>query len=182
MIHHLADVQSAAIGEGTSIWQFCVVLKNAVIGSNCNICSNSFIEDDVVIGDNVTIKNGVYVWNGLRIGDNVFVGPCVAFTNDIYPRSKHRGKPVPTIVKKGVSIGANATIKCGITVGEYAMIGMGAVVTRDVPPYALVMGNPAKITAWVDESGRKLARRDENSLISPDGVIYLETKNGLQRQ
>ena len=156
-IHPLADVQTKHIGEGTTIWQFSVVLKQAKIGSNCNINALTLIENDVVIGDNVTIKSGVQVWDGLRIEDNVFIGPNVTFTNDFTPRSKQR--PVEflkTIIKHHASIGANATIIGGITIGEYALIGAGSVVTKNVAPYALVYGNPAKQHGWVCECGTKL--------------------------
>ena len=145
-IHKFADVQSQSIGDGTSIWQFCVVLAGAKIGGNCNICAQVFIENDVVVGDNVTIKSGVQLWDGLRIEDNVFIGPNVTFTNDFFPRSKVYPKQfLQTIVKAGASIGANATILPGITIGEHAMVGAGAVVTRDVPAGKIVVGNPAKI-------------------------------------
>lgn len=145
-IHPMSDVQSQAIGEGTRIWQYCVVLAGAKIGSNCNICAQVFIENDVVIGNNVTIKNGVQLWDGLRIGNDVFIGPNATFTNDLFPRSKvYPDKFTQTIVKFGASIGANATILPGVTIGEGAMVGAGAVVTKDVPDGAVVIGNPAKI-------------------------------------
>lgn len=144
-IHSLADVQSLNIGEGTKIWQFCVVLPNAQIGGNCNICSHCFIENDVIIGDNVTIKCGVQLWNGARIEDNVFIGPNVTFCNDKYPRSGNKNfKCEPVIIKKGASIGANATILPGITIGENAIIGAGSVVTKSVPANTSKKGNPAK--------------------------------------
>lgn len=145
-IHHLSDCKSTRIGEDTNIWQFCVIFKDAIIGRNCNICAGVLIENDVRIGDNVTIKSGVQVWDGVEIEDNVFVGPNVTFTNDIFPRSKvHQKEYLRTIVKKGASIGANATILPGITIGESAMVGAGSVVTKDVPAHALVYGNPARI-------------------------------------
>lgn len=145
-IHPLSDVQSQAIGEGSRIWQFSVVLAGARIGANCNICAQVFIENDVVVGDNVTIKNGVQLWDGLRIGDNVFIGPNATFTNDLFPRSKeYPAEFLQTIVKTGASIGANATILPGVTIGEYAMVGAGTVVTKDVPAGVVVIGNPAKI-------------------------------------
>jgi UDP-2-acetamido-3-amino-2,3-dideoxy-glucuronate N-acetyltransferase len=145
MIHPLADVQSTSIGENTNVWQFNVVLSGAVIGQNCNICSHCFIENDVVLGDRVTIKNGVFLWDGTRIEDDVFIGPNVTFSNDKYPRSKHHDVEfTQTLVKKGASIGANATILPGITIGENAMVGAGAVVTKDVPENSVVKGNPAK--------------------------------------
>lgn len=133
MIHIMSDVQSKNIGENTNIWQFCVVLPDAKIGKNCNICSNCFIENDVIIGDNVTVKNGVSLYDGIIIEDNVFIGPNVAFCNDKYPRSKQfPDEFLKTIIKKGASIGSNATILPGITIGENAMIAAGAVVVKDV--------------------------------------------------
>jgi acetyltransferase-like isoleucine patch superfamily enzyme len=148
-IHNLADVQSINIGQDTYIWQFTVVLKNAVIGSNCNINCNCFIENDVHIGNNVTIKSGVQIWDGLTIEDDVFVGPNVTFTNDMVPRSKVYNDYNKTIVKKGASIGANSTILTGITIGEYALIGAGSVVTKNIPPFTLWYGNPAKQKGFV---------------------------------
>lgn len=137
-IHNLADVQSKNIGQDTKIWQFCVVLENAVIGKNCNICAHVLIENDVIVGDNVTVKSGVQLWDGIRIEDNVFIGPNVTFTNDLYPRSKkYPEKFLQTIVKKGASIGANATILPGVTIGENAMIAAGSIVTKDVPANTL---------------------------------------------
>jgi acetyltransferase-like isoleucine patch superfamily enzyme len=145
-IHPLADVNTSKIGNGTKIWQFVVVLDGACIGDNCNICANSLIEGNVIVGDNVTIKSGVQLWSATRIEDNVFVGPNVTFTNDKFPRSKNYiDNFLESIVKKGASIGANATILPGVVIGEYAMIGAGAVVTKDVEPYTIVVGNPARI-------------------------------------
>lgn len=145
MIHPLSDVQSQRIGDGTNIWQFCVVLPDAIIGENCNICSHVFIENDVIIGDRVTVKCGVQLWNGTTIENDVFIGPNVTFCNDKYPRSKHHLEPFLKIfVRQGASIGANATILPGIVIGEYSMVGAGSVVTKDVPPYTTVIGNPAK--------------------------------------
>ena len=144
MIHKLADCQ-AKIPESTNIWQFCVVLPGAQIGGNCNICSHCFIENEAVIGNNVTIKNGVQIWDGIILEDNVFVGANVSFTNDRYPHAKNaEWKLEKTLVKKGASIGAGSTILCGITIGENAMVGIGSVVTKDVPASELWYGNPAK--------------------------------------
>jgi len=145
-IHPLADVKSNDIGEGTRIWQFCVVFAGARIGANCNICAQVLIEGDVIVGDNVTIKSGVQLWDGVRIEDNVFLGPNATFTNDLLPRSKvYPESFLQTIVKKGASIGANATILPGVTIGENAMVGAGAVVTKDVAAGTVVIGNPAKV-------------------------------------
>lgn len=133
MIHKLVDVQSDNTGNNTNIWQFCVVLPNAIIGENCNICSYCFIENNVKIGNNVTIKYGVQIWNGITIEDNVFIGPNVTFCNDKYPRSKQYPEEFSkTIIKKSASIGANATILPDIIIGENAIIGAGSIVTKDV--------------------------------------------------
>ena len=146
MIHKLADVQTNQIGEGTNIWQFCVILEGAKIGSNCNICAHVFIESDVIVGDNVTIKNGVQLWDGLRVEDNVFIGPNVTFTNDKLPRSKvYPEQFKKTIIHKSASIGANATILPGVKIGKNAMVGAGTVVTKDVKEGTTVIGNPAKV-------------------------------------
>jgi len=178
-IHPLADVQSDNIGEGTFIWQFCVILKDASIGRNCNINCMVFIENDVTIGDNVTIKSGVQIWDGITIEDNVFIGPNVTFTNDLTPRSKLCNKPfVKTFIKKGASIGANATILAGITIGEFALIGAGSVVTKDVPPYHLYYGNPAMHKAYITEAGEiiSLKLKDKN------GDSYCFINNKLQQK
>jgi len=144
-IHPLSDVKSSNIGENTKIWQFSIVFKDAIVGKGCNICAHTLIENDVVIGDRVTVKSGVYLWDGIVIEDDVFIGPCVAFTNDKYPRSKQYPDAFEkTIVKHNASIGANATILPGVIIGEFAMIGAGAVVTKDVAPHAVVVGNPAR--------------------------------------
>ncbi len=139
-------MQSKQIGEGTRIWQYVVVLPGAVIGRDGNICSHCFIENQVVVGDRVTVKCGVQLWDGVTLEDDVFVGPNVTFTNDLQPRSRNASaKLLPTLVKKGASIGANATILPGLTIGEGAMVGAGSVVTKDVPPRTLVVGNPARV-------------------------------------
>jgi len=144
-IHPTAEVHTPSIGKETRIWQFTIVLGNAFIGSNCNINSHCFIENNVVIGDNVTIKCGVQVWDGITIEDNVQIGPNVTFTNDKYPRAKNKDfRLEKTLIKKYASIGANATILCGITIGERAMVGAGSVVTKNVPDGELWYGNPAE--------------------------------------
>lgn len=151
-IHARADVADCEIGEGTRIWQFVVVLKGARIGADCNICANSLIEGDVVIGDRVTIKSGVQIHDGSVIEDDVFVGPNATFTNDRYPRSKIYQKRFTCVtLRKGASIGANATILPGIVVGRNAMVGAGAVVTKDVPDNAVVAGNPAHIVRYIED-------------------------------
>ena len=144
MIHPLSDCK-ATIPQNTNVWQFCVIFPDAQIGENCNICSNVLIENEVRVGNNVTVKSGVQLWDGITLEDNVFIGPNATFTNDLLPRSKNPDwKLQKTIIKKGASIGANATILCGITIGENAMIGAGSVVTKDVPDNEVWIGNPAR--------------------------------------
>ena len=153
-IHALADVQSTAIGARTRIWQFVVVLADARIGQDCNICSHCLIENDVVIGNRVTVKSGVQLWDGLRVGDDVFIGPNVTFTNDKHPKSGNIDfKLFPTRIEAGASIGGGATLLPGVLIGAGATVGAGAVVTKDVPPGATVVGNPAKIISQTS-SGR----------------------------
>lgn len=160
-IHPSADVQSKDIGAGTRIWQFCVVFAKAKIGANCNICAQVLIENDVVIGDNVTVKSGVRLWDGVRIEDNVFIGPNVTFTNDLFPRSKvYPEQFLQTVVKSGSSIGGGAVILPGITIGESAMIGAGAVVTRSVPAKAIVAGNPARIVGYMGAGDERTQTAD----------------------
>jgi acetyltransferase-like isoleucine patch superfamily enzyme len=156
MIHKLSDVQSSNIGENTNIWQFCVILKDAKIGNNCNINAGVLIENDVTIGNNVTVKSGVQIWDGITLEDNVFIGPNVTFTNDFLPRSKQYPKEfLKTTVKKGASIGANSTIVGGIIINEYAMIGAGSVITKNVGNQELWYGNPAKLKGYVCKCGKK---------------------------
>ena len=150
-IHPSADVQSVDIGVGTRVWQYVVILPGARIGDDCNICSHCLIENDVVIGDRVTVKSGVQLWDGVRVGNDVFIGPSVTFTNDKFPRSKQYPDTFSlTEIDAGASIGANATILPGIRIGRQAMVGAGSVVTRSVPPNAIVVGNPARIVGYVD--------------------------------
>ena len=144
-IHPLSDVQTAKIGDNSSVWQFCVILKNAQIGKNCNINCHVLIENEVLIGDNVTIKPGVQIWDGITIEDHVFIGPNVTFTNDHFPKSKNADFQLrKTLIKKGASIGANATILGGLTLGENSLIGAGSVVTKDIPANEVWIGSPAK--------------------------------------
>jgi len=151
--HPAAIVESSKIGRGTRIWAFAHVLAGADVGAECNICDHVFIENEVVIGDRVTVKCGVQLWNGVTIEDDVFVGPNATFTNDRFPRSKrYPDSASRTVVCKGASVGANATILPGIRIGKLAMVGAGAVVTRDVPDHAIVVGNPARIEGYVETS------------------------------
>ncbi len=147
--HETAIVESSSVGAGTRIWAFAHILPGAVIGVACNICDQAFIENDVRIGDRVTIKCGVQIWDGITLEDDVFVGPNATFANDPFPRSgQHPDRYARTLVKRGASIGANATILPGLTIGERAMVGAGAVVTSNVPPMAIVTGNPARIVGY----------------------------------
>jgi len=148
--HAAAIVETDKVGKGTRVWAFTHILSKAVIGEDCNICDHVFIENDVVIGDRVTIKCGVQIWDGLKIENNVFIGPNATFINDNYPRSKqYPDEFAKTTIREGASIGANATILAGVKIGKNAMVGAGAVVTKDVPPNAIVVGNPARISSYV---------------------------------
>ena len=157
--------EGAQIGAGTKIWHFSHIMSDCRIGRNCNIGQNVVVSPQVVLGDNVKVQNNVSIYTGVICEDDVFLGPSMVFTNVVNPRSRvnRRGQYARTLVKKGASIGANATIVCGHDIGEYAFIGAGAVVTKDVPPYALVVGNPARQTGWMSEYGHKL-QFDANGL------------------
>lgn len=180
--HNLSQVDSEKIGNNTKVWQFVVILKDAEIGDNCNICSHCFIENNVKIGNDVTIKAGIYLWDGIKIEDNVFIGPNVVFTNDIYPRSKQFKPAQKTLIKKGASIGANSTILAGIIIGEFAMTGIGSVVTKNLKSHGLYYGNPAKQKGWVDEHGEKLIYNAEKQTWSnTSNIEYIETENGLEK-
>lgn len=156
--HPTAIVESDSIGSGSKIWHFVHIREHSVIGQNCNIGKSVYVDSGVKIGDNVKIQNFVSIYQGVEIENDVFVGPSAVFTNDLYPRAFIWGEEriVPTIVKKGSSIGSNATIICGVTVGEYALVGAGSVVTKDVPPFALVLGNPARLKGFVCYCGKKM--------------------------
>jgi acetyltransferase-like isoleucine patch superfamily enzyme len=183
MIHALADVKSKQIGKNTRVWQFAVIMEDVVIGENCNINCHTFIENGVRIGDNVTVKSGVYLWTGLHIENNVFIGPNVTFTNDKYPRSKQYPDEFQrTSILEGASIGAGAIILGGNNIGKYALIAAGSVVTKSVPAHAMVMGNPAKIVAWVDAYGVKMTPLDEHTFLDKANNKWTLTNNELNKQ
>lgn len=158
--HSTASVESKNIGKSSYVWQYTVILKGAIVGENCNINCHCFIENNVVIGNNVTVKSGVYIWDGARIQDDVFIGPNVTFSNNMRPRSKHKPiKHESATLMKGSSIGAGAVLVGNVTVGQYAMIGAGSVVTKDVPANNLWFGNPARFHAYVCTCGHKLNKK-----------------------
>ncbi len=170
-IHATALVETKQIGKGTRIWAFSHVMDGVAIGMNCNIGDHCFIESGVTIGDDVTIKNGNQIWDGVRIMDGVFVGPHVTFTNDLYPRSPRLAEAgtrytdrkwlVPTTVNRGASLGAGAVLLAGTNVGEFSTVGAGSIVTRDVAPYSLVIGSPARPRGWVCRCGQRLRFQDD---------------------
>lgn len=158
-IHERALCESESIGKGTRIWAFAHVMEGAVVGEGCNICDHAFIESGAVLGDRVVVKNNVLVWDKVTVEDDVFLGPNVVLTNDFNPRAAFKNAPeafLPTVVRKGASIGANATIVCGVTLGRGCFVGAGSVVIRDVPDYAIVVGNPARPVGWMCACGQKL--------------------------
>jgi UDP-2-acetamido-3-amino-2,3-dideoxy-glucuronate N-acetyltransferase len=162
-IHSHALVETESIGSGTRIWAFAHVMAGAVIGEGCNICDHTYVDEDVVIGDRVTIKAGVFVIDGMRIGDDVFIGPNATFTNDRFPRSKQPFNYEPMVIGSGATIGAGVILLPGVCVGEGAMVGAGAVVTKDVPPFTVVVGNPARVIRAVTEAERIPDQRLVNS-------------------
>ncbi len=155
-IHPTALVEGDSIGEDTRIWAFAHVMDETVIGKHCNLGDHTFVESGAILGDRVTVKNGVSIWEGVVIEDDVFLGPNCVLTNDRNPRSRQDYHQEKTLICRGATIGANATVLCGIVVGEYAMIGAGAVVTKDVPPYALMLGAPARFVGWVCRCGQRI--------------------------
>jgi UDP-2-acetamido-3-amino-2,3-dideoxy-glucuronate N-acetyltransferase len=179
-IHPKALVDAgASIGARSRVWAFAHVLKGAVVGADCNLCDHTFVEGKVRIGNRVTLKCGVYLWDGLVLEDDVFVGPGAAFTNDLRPRSKHYPTSfLKTLLRRGCTIGANATVLPGIEIGRWAMIGAGAVVTKSVPNYALVVGNPARLRAWVCECGQKLGKFKRGSTHCACGKRYRQINTG----
>lgn len=176
--------EGCRIGEGTRIWHFSHVMAGAVIGRGCNIGQNVVVSPEVVLGENVKVQNNVSIYTGVICEDDVFLGPSMVFTNVINPRSAvgRRNQYLKTIVRHGATIGANATIICGNEIGRYALIGAGAVVTRDVPDYALVIGNPARQAGWVSEYGHTLKFNDDNRAECPEtGELYMLQENRVEK-
>lgn len=168
LVHPQALCETRKVGARTRIWAFAHILPGARIGADCNICDHTFIENDVVVGDRVTVKCGVQLWDGVRIEDDVFIGPNATFSNDRFPRSRKRPPAfLPTVVKEGASIGANATILPGVTIGRGAMVGAGAVIIESVPPYAVVAGNPARIVSYCDAGPKAMTRAEPSAAALP---------------
>lgn len=185
MIHSSSIVhETSSIGEGTKIWQFCNIMHDVYVGKNCNIGQNVFIENGVKIGNNVKIKNNISIYSGVICEDDVFLGPSCVFTNVINPRSfiERKAEFKQTLVKKGATVGANATIICGNTLGRYSLIGAGAVVTKDVPDFALVAGNPAVFKGYVCKCGVKLESKEEVYECPECGARYYIKDSQLQEE
>jgi len=185
-VHRWGLCESTSIGAGTKIWAFAHVMNGARVGADCNICDHVFIEAGAIVGDRVTIKNAVLLWDKVIVEDDVFVGPNAVFTNDLVPRGGFRKDSalfLPTVVRRGATIGANATIVCGVTIGELAFVGAGAVVTTDVPTHALVVGNPARRVGWVCSCGRRI-RQDWvcscGRMFEPDGARGLRERTDTE--
>lgn len=176
--------EGCEIGEGTKIWHFSHIMPNCKIGERCNIGQNVVVSPEVVLGKNVKVQNNVSIYTGVTCEDDVFLGPSMVFTNVINPRSavNRKNEYAKTIVKKGASIGANATIVCGHDIGEFAFIGAGAVVTKSIPAYALVIGNPARQTGWMSEYGHKLTFDKSGFAVCPESGEKYELKNGIVKK
>ncbi|MCS6823794.1 MAG: N-acetyltransferase [Cytophagaceae bacterium] len=176
--------EGCTIGKGTKIWHFSHIMPNCIIGQNCNIGQNVVVSPEVVLGNNVKVQNNVSIYTGVICEDDVFLGPSMVFTNVINPRSavNRRGQYAKTIVKKGATIGANATIVCGHTIGEYAFVGAGAVVTKNIPAYALVVGNPARQTGWMSEYGHKLVFNEQGIATCPESGQRYKLENNEVRK
>jgi acetyltransferase-like isoleucine patch superfamily enzyme len=175
-INELAIVEDgAAIGAGTSVWRHSHVRPDAVVGADCLLGKNVYVDDGAVLGDRVTVQNNVSVYQGVTLEDDVFVGPSAVFTNDLYPRSRNRDwELVPTLVRRGASVCANATLVCGVTVGEWAVVAAGAVVTKDVAPHEIVAGNPARRLGWACRCGRVASRDPEPPAGEPRCELHLD--------
>ena len=176
--------EGCTIGNGTKIWHFSHIMPECVIGENCNIGQNVVVSPKVILGKNVKVQNNVSIYTGVICEDDVFLGPSMVFTNVINPRSavNRRGEYAQTIVKRGASIGANATIVCGHNIGEFAFIGAGAVVTKEVPAYALVVGNPARQIGWMSEWGHKLQFGADGTAICPESSVRYKIENGTVKK
>jgi acetyltransferase-like isoleucine patch superfamily enzyme len=180
-VHSLGLCESSAVGPGTRVWAFAHVMDGAVVGALCNICDHAFVESGARLGDNVTVKNAVLIWSGVTIEDDVFLGPACCFTNDLRPRSKNKKAAedlIPTTVRRGATIGANATIVCGCEVGAHAFVAAGSVVARDVAAHALAAGVPARRIGWVCECGERLG----DDLVCSCGNRYelIDERRGLR--
>lgn len=183
--HETAVVdEGATIGDDTKIWHFCHVMSGSKIGDRCSLGQNVFVANGVVLGNNVKIQNNVSLYEGVTCADDVFLGPSMVFTNIKNPRSGvvRKGQYTQTLLNKGVSIGANATIVCGINLGKYAFVGAGTVVTKEVPPYALIVGNPARQIGWMSEYGHRLNFDEEGNATCPEsGQTYIKNDKGVER-
>jgi UDP-2-acetamido-3-amino-2,3-dideoxy-glucuronate N-acetyltransferase len=189
--HATAIVESDLIGEGTTIWAFSHVLEGARVGKRCNIGDHCYIESGASIGDGVTIKNATSVWDGITIEDGAFIGPGAVFTNDVYPRSPRMKRAEKryggrdwlerTVVSEGATLGAGAVVVAGRVIGAHALVGAGAVVTHDVPPFALVMGNPARVGGWVCECGSRLSFVRTHTKCQACGMNFRQTETGVER-
>jgi acetyltransferase-like isoleucine patch superfamily enzyme len=177
--HPQALVETQDVGAGTRIWAFAHVMKDVRLGANCNVGEHCYIESGVIIGDDVVIKNGVALWEGVTVENRAFLGPNCVFTNDLFPRSKVVNQRIRTTVREGASIGANATILCGIEIGQYALIGAGSVVTRSVSDFALVAGNPARLKGHVCRCGEKLSFAGEEQMNCICGLAYQKLASGI---
>jgi UDP-2-acetamido-3-amino-2,3-dideoxy-glucuronate N-acetyltransferase len=183
-VHKTAVVDMGCeIGEGTKIWHFSHIMPNSKLGKNCNIGQNVVVSPDVILGDNVKVQNNVSIYSGVICEDDVFLGPSMVFTNIINPRSAviRRGSYSKTLVKKGASVGANATIVCGNTIGEFALIGAGTVVTKNVKAYALVVGNPSKQIGWVSEYGHRLHFINNKAVCQESKEKYMLEANNVKK-
>lgn len=178
--HPFALVETTEVGEGTRIWAFAHIMAGAKIGTNCNIGDHCFVESGAKIGDNVTVKNHVAIWDGVTVEDGAFIGPNVALTNDLKPRSRDPNwRLLETRICRGASLGANTTVLCGITIGPFALIGAGAVITKDVPPHALVYGNPGKVQGYVCQCTEKLVFRRRRAACTKCGIQYERGQHGV---
>jgi UDP-2-acetamido-3-amino-2,3-dideoxy-glucuronate N-acetyltransferase len=179
-VHPQSIVETQDIGSGTRVWAFAHVMKGVQLGTNCNVGEHCYIESGVVVGNDVVIKNGVALWEGVMIEDRAFLGPNCVFTNDIYPRSKVINDRVQTVVREGASIGANATLLCGIEIGCYSLVGAGSVVTKSVPNFALVVGNPARLRGYVCRCGEKLTFSGERQVACVCGLTYRKEQSQIR--